>query len=65
MKKLLLGVSVLVIFLTSCSELKTTTATQSTYSVKSAPTHTIQTGSRGGQYYINSNGNKTYVKKRK
>jgi 5-methylcytosine-specific restriction endonuclease McrA len=23
----------------------------------------IQTGSRGGQYYINSNGNKTYVKK--
>lgn len=26
--------------------------------------HTIQTGSRGGQYYINSNGNKTYVPKR-
>lgn len=26
---------------------------------------TIQTGSRGGQYYINSNGNKTYVPKRK
>lgn len=25
---------------------------------------TIQTGSRGGQYYINSNGNKTYVPKR-
>ncbi|HQO08752.1 MAG TPA: hypothetical protein PLK90_01955 [Clostridiales bacterium] len=24
---------------------------------------TIQTGSRGGQYYINSNGNKTYVNK--
>jgi hypothetical protein len=24
---------------------------------------TIQTGSRGGQYYINSNGNKTYVPK--
>ena len=24
----------------------------------------IQTGSRGGQYYINSNGNKTYVPKR-
>jgi hypothetical protein len=23
----------------------------------------IQTGSRGGQYYINSNGNKTYVPK--
>jgi len=25
---------------------------------------TIQTGSRGGQYYINSNGNKTYVKRK-
>ena len=25
----------------------------------------IQTGSKGGQYYINSNGNKTYVPKRK
>ncbi|GAB2544293.1 hypothetical protein [Rufibacter soli] len=26
---------------------------------------TIETGSRGGQYYINSNGNKTYVPKTK
>ena len=26
--------------------------------------HTIHTGSRGGQYYNNSNGNKTYVPKR-
>lgn len=26
--------------------------------------NTIQTGPRGGQYYINSNGNKTYVPKR-
>ena len=26
--------------------------------------HTIYTGPRGGQYYINSNGNKTYVPKR-
>ena len=26
--------------------------------------HTIYTGSRGGQYYYNSNGNKTYVPKR-
>lgn len=25
---------------------------------------TVRTGSRGGQYYINSNGNKTYVPKR-
>lgn len=27
--------------------------------------HTIHAGSRGGQYYINSNGNKTYVPKRR
>lgn len=27
--------------------------------------HTIHTGSRGGQYYINSNGNKMYVPKRR
>jgi hypothetical protein len=27
--------------------------------------HTIHTGSRGGQYYINSHGNKTYVPKRR
>lgn len=27
--------------------------------------HTIYSGSRGGQYYINSNGNKTYVPKRR
>ena len=27
--------------------------------------HTIQTSSRGGQYYINSNGNKVYVPKRR
>ncbi len=26
--------------------------------------NTIQTGPRGGNYYINSNGNKTYVKKK-
>lgn len=26
---------------------------------------TIQTGSKGGQYYINSKGNKTYVPKRR
>jgi hypothetical protein len=25
------------------------------------PSSTIYTGSRGGQYYINSNGNKTYL----
>ena len=44
-----------------------TTKTQSTntyYSTPSTSTNrTIHTGSRGGQYYINSNGNKTYIKK--
>lgn len=30
----------------------------------SSSTRTIQTGPRGGKYYINSNGNKTYVKKK-
>lgn len=34
----------------------------STYSTSNyTPSPTIYTGSRGGQYYINSNGNKTYV----
>lgn len=38
------------------------TYTPSTYSTPSySSTQTIYTGSRGGQYYINSNGNKTYV----
>lgn len=33
-----------------------------TYNNSSSSTRTIYTGSRGGKYYINSNGNKTYVK---
>jgi len=33
------------------------------YSTSSSSSRVIQTGSRGGKYYINSNGNKTYVKK--
>jgi hypothetical protein len=37
----------------------TPVSTYSTPSYSSSPT--IYTGSRGGQYYINSNGNKTYV----
>lgn len=38
----------------------------STYSLPtySSPSRTIHTGPRGGRYYINSNGNKTYLKKR-
>lgn len=43
------------------------TSTQNSNTNYSTPstnnTRTIQTGSRGGQYYINSNGNKTYIKK--
>jgi len=30
----------------------------------SGNSHSIQTGPRGGRYYINSNGNKTYIKKK-
>jgi hypothetical protein len=40
----------------------TYSAPTSTYSSPSySSSRTIYTGSRGGQYYINSNGNKTYV----
>ena len=39
-----------------------TYSTPTTYSTPSySSTQTIYTGSRGGQFYINSNGNKTYV----
>ena len=34
----------------------------STYSTPSYSSQTIYTGPRGGTYYINSNGNKTYVR---
>ena len=40
-------------------------ADYSTRSYNYGSGHTIHTGSRGGQYYINSNGNKTYVPKRR
>lgn len=36
----------------------------STQSYNYGSGHTIQTGSRGGQYYVNSRGNKVYVPKR-
>lgn len=35
--------------------------TRSSYS---SPSRTIQTGPRGGKYYINSNGNKTYIRRK-
>jgi len=39
-----------------------TYSTPTTYSSPSySSSNTVYTGSRGGQYYINSNGNKTYV----
>lgn len=37
-------------------------STQSYSSPSYSSSNTIYTGSRGGQYYINSNGNKTYVR---
>jgi hypothetical protein len=44
---------------------QTQTQTQTTTPASSySGSRTIQTGSRGGQYYINSNGNKTYIKKK-
>jgi len=33
-------------------------------SYSNTPSRNMQTGSRGGQYYINSSGNKTYIKKK-
>ena len=47
---------------TSTYSAPTYTTPTATYSTPSnSSTQTIYTGSRGGQYYINSNGNKTYV----
>lgn len=34
----------------------------SSYSTSTYSTTPVYTGSRGGQYYINSNGNKTYIR---
>jgi len=56
---------------TSSTYRKPTYRTNSTYKYSksySAPSYsnskTLHTGSRGGTYYINKNGNKTYVKKK-
>lgn len=34
------------------------------YSTPSSTSRSIQTGPRGGRYYINKNGNRTYIKRR-
>jgi len=47
----------------SKSSYRTPTYSKPSYSSYSKSTRTIHTGSRGGRYYINSNGNKTYVKR--
>lgn len=41
----------------------TYTPSYSSYNYASSSSRTIHTGPRGGRYYINSNGNKTYVKR--
>lgn len=41
-----------------------TTSKSSTLNSSSNSTRVLQTGPRGGQYYINSKGNKVYVKKK-
>lgn len=57
------------IYVKNISSNSSSTSNSSTYSPSSystppsSPSRNIQTGPRGGQYYINSNGNKTYVKK--
>jgi hypothetical protein len=38
---------------------------QTSYQSPSNSYHSIQTGPKGGKYYINKNGNKTYVKKKR
>ena len=40
-------------------------STSSTIGSSTGSGHMLQTGPRGGQYYINANGNKTYVKRKK
>ena len=45
-------------------EVKSTTKTPGSKSGSYTGSKTIHTGSRGGQYYINKNGNKTYIKKK-
>ncbi|HSD07663.1 hypothetical protein [Flavobacterium sp.] len=48
---------------TSTYSTPTYTVPSTTYSSSSySSSNTIYTGSRGGQYYINSNGNKTYIR---
>lgn len=51
---------------TSSSSTQQTKSTQSTAPTSTSGSYnkTIQTGPRGGQYYINKNGNKTYIKKK-
>lgn len=46
----------------SIKPVKTSNYSMPIYNNSSNTTRTIYTGSRGGTYYINSNGNKTYVK---
>ncbi|MDP3386063.1 MAG: hypothetical protein Q8S24_02420 [Eubacteriales bacterium] len=41
-----------------------TTKATTTTATKQPATRVIHTGPRGGQYYINSNGNKVYIKKK-
>ena len=49
---------------TSTSSSKSTSVSSTNSSSPSYSGRTIQTGPRGGQYYINSHGNKTYIKKK-
>ncbi|HAQ02375.1 hypothetical protein A2467_02280 [Candidatus Nomurabacteria bacterium RIFOXYC2_FULL_36_8] len=48
----------------SSQETKSTVKSSSSSGSNSGSGRTIHTGSRGGQYYINKNGNKTYIKRK-
>jgi colicin import membrane protein len=48
---------------TATTSKATSTSTAKSTSSTSSSSRTILTGPRGGQYYINSNGNKTYIKR--
>ena len=51
------------IYIRPANKPSTTTTTSPGGSGSSAGYRTIHTGPRGGRYYINKNGNKTYIKK--
>jgi hypothetical protein len=48
---------------TKSTQSSASTNTAQSYSSGTTSSHTVHTGPRGGKYYINKNGKKTYIKK--